>query len=197
MKTKNSNPANLLAGKSVQPIIVLYFQINHLKQLYRQGWLRKGRDIREEFCESVADHSFGMTLLAIFICELYFPYLDVLKVVMMCLLHELGEIKNGDPCSPTNHKDKLEKYHNEQRAITELLRDIPDQDKYLALWEEFENGDSAEAHLVRQLDKLEMAFQSKIYALQHGKNLQEFIDDVRTHLKSKNLLKILAELETI
>ena len=115
----------------------------------------------------------------------------------MCLIHELGEIKNGDPRSPTNPKDKLEKYHNEQKAIIELLKDLPNQDKYLALWEEFENGNSAEARLVRQLDKLEMAFQSKIYALQHGKNLQEFIDDVRTHLESEELLKILAEIEAI
>src|ERR1035437_6300191 len=188
MRTKNSNPVNFLAGKTLQPIIVLYFQINHLKQLYRQGWLKKGRDVPERYCESVADHSFGMAVLAIFVCEMYFPTLDTLKVVMMCLLHELGEIVNGDPPSTEDKVLKAEKHQRERQAITDILSDIPNGEKYVSLWDEFEEGKIPEARLVKQLDKLEMGLQSKIYTLQHGNDLQEFIDHVRPYLESPELL---------
>ena len=197
MKTKNSNASLFLTGKRVEPIVLLYFQINHLKQLYRQGWLREGRDIPEKFCESVADHVFGMSLLGIFICELYFPKLDCLKVVKMCLTHELGEIINGDPRSPQDATGKKEKYLAERNAIIDLLKDFPYADDYLNLWEEFEEGTTPEAKLVKQLDKLEMAFQAKNYSLQHGKNLQEFLDDVRASLEAEELKNILAQVESL
>ena len=184
MKTKNSNPVRFLKGKSVEPIILLYFHINHLKQLYRQGWLRKGRDIPKSRCESVADHTFAMSILGLLVCDLYFSHLDCLKVLKMCLTHELGEIINGDPKSPRNKIAKRSKYIAERSAIIYLLKDFPNADEYLKLWEEFEEGKSQEAKLVRQLDKLEMALQAKIYSLQHRKNLQEFLDDVRAQLES-------------
>ncbi len=197
MKTKNSNAALFLTGKRVEPIVLLYFQLNHLKQLYSQGWLREGRDIPEKFCESVADHVFGMSLLGLFICELYFPKLDCFKVIKMCLTHELGEIINGDPRSPQDDAGKKEKYLAEHDAIIALLKDLPNAGDYLQLWEEFEEGASPEAKLVRQLDKLEMAFQAKIYSLQHGKNLQEFLDEVRTYLEAGELKAILTQVESL
>ncbi len=197
MKLKNANPFQFLAGKSVEPVILLYFQVNHLKQLYRQGWLRKGRNISKKYCESVADHILGISMLGLFVCQLYFPKLDLLKVLMMCLTHELGEIINGDPRSPKNRAGKQKKYSAERAAIILLLKGFPDAGKYLKLWEEFERGRSPEAKLVKQLDKLEMAFQAKIYSLQHGKNLQEFLDDVRTHLESGELKKLLTQIEAL
>ena len=197
MRTKNTNPAFLLAGKSLQPIIVLYFQINHLKQLYRQGWLREGRDVPEIYCESDADHCFAMAVLGIFICDLYFPDANVLTVIMMCLLHELGEIIHGDPPSTDDPDLKAEKHRNERHAIVELLKDIPNAEKYIDLWEEFEEGKTLEARLVKQLDRLEMALQSKIYTLQHRNDLQEFIDGVYPHLESPELIAILVEVDSI
>ncbi len=197
MKIKNANPARLLDGKMLEPLTLLYFQINHLKQLYRQGWLKKGRDIPESQCESVADHIFGMSILALFVCDLYFPSLDRLKILRMCLTHELGEIINGDPRSPTDEAGKQEKYVAERAAIIELLKGFPSADEYLKLWEEFEEGKSPEARLVKQLDKLEMALQAKIYSLQYGKNLQEFFDDVRPHLLSKELQLIFEQVENL
>ncbi len=54
-----------------QPLIQAYFELNHLKQLYRQGWLRVG--IPPERCESVAEHSLGVALLCLFIADCVVP----------------------------------------------------------------------------------------------------------------------------
>ncbi|MDF5719903.1 MAG: hypothetical protein PUP91_05335 [Rhizonema sp. PD37] len=42
MKTKALIPHSLLSHKEVSAIVEAYFEFNHLKQLYRQGWLQHG-----------------------------------------------------------------------------------------------------------------------------------------------------------
>ncbi|WP_016879782.1 HD domain-containing protein, partial [Chlorogloeopsis fritschii] len=78
MHTKAPLPIALLEGKTTLPIIEAYFEFNHLKQLYRQGWLRHG--IEPKYCESVAEHSFGVALLALFLADEYSLDLDKTKV---------------------------------------------------------------------------------------------------------------------
>jgi len=194
MKTKNANPANFLSGQNTSPILFLYFQINHLKQIYRKGYRLRG--ITENFCESVADHTFGMATLAIFICEIYFPKLDLLKVIVMTIIHELGEIENGD-ITPHDGVSESVKYQLEHDSIQRLLKDFPGGEKYLEIWKEFERKETPEAKLVKQLDKLEMIFQSKIYKLQHGMNPQDFFKNAREEIRSPELLEILEEVERI
>jgi len=114
----------------------------------------------------------------------------------MIIIHELGEIENGDI---TPHDGVLisVKYQKEHDSIQYLLKDFLGGQKYLELWKEFEKGETPEAKLVKQLDKLEMGFQSKIYQLQHGMDVQDFMDSTRKALSSPELLKILEEVERI
>lgn len=78
----------------MHPLIEMYFEFNQLKQLYRQGWLK--RNIPTSHCESVADHSPGVAVLAMFISEAHFPDLDTLNILRMALIHNFGEIYAGD-----------------------------------------------------------------------------------------------------
>ena len=195
MKTKNGNPAHMLSGH-VDPLIRLYFQVNHLKQLYRQGWLKKGREIPEVQCESVAEHIFGMAILALFVCDAYFPDLDKNRVVTMSLIHELGEIKDGDKFI-TDPDEKRARREAVRAAITELLAEFPAGSVYLELWEEFERGDTKEARLVRELDKLEMLMQATIYSRQHDKDLSDFFVSSDGHIKSPELRDLLKALEDL
>ncbi len=195
MKVKNENPTGFL-GDGVDPLIRLYFQVNHLKQLYRQGWLKEGRDIPEHQCESVADHIFGMALLAMFVCDAHFPELDKNKVVTMTLIHELGEIQDGDKYV-TDASEKRERLSAERSAITRLLADFPNGSLYIDLWEEFELGETKEARLVRELDKLEMVMQAAIYSRQHDKDLSEFFLSSDGHIRSDVLREIFESIKNL
>jgi putative hydrolases of HD superfamily len=193
MKIKNPNPVAFL-DPTVDPLITLYFEVNHLKQLFRQGWLERG--VSEAKCESVAEHCFGMAILAMFICDAYFPTLDKAKVVMMCLVHEFGEIGVGDVTPAHNIPVDL-RHQQEFESIQKLLAPIAGSEKYLALWEEFEKAETPEAVLVKQLDRLEMGLQAKIYGLQTGKNLQEFIESARAKMIAPELQALLNNVEAI
>lgn len=165
MITKNTNPIEFLAGKNIDPVIEIYFQINHLKHLFRQGWLARG--IPENKCESVGDHTFAVALFAMMIAKKYFPKLDMLKALKMSLIHELGEIDNGD-LTPFDKVSKEDKYAAEKAGIKKIFSRFPEGEEYLELWEEFEENKSPEAKFVKQIDQLEKAMQAAVYAKQYS-----------------------------
>lgn len=194
MITKNTNPFEFLAGKKVDPVIEIYFQINHLKHLLRQGWLMRG--IPENKCESVGDHTFAVVLFGMMIAKKYFPKLNIEKVIKMSLIHELGEIDGGD-ITPHDGIDKNEKYKIERKGIEKIFVNFPEGKEYLDLWLEFEENKSSEARFVKQIDKLEMAMQATVYSKQYGKNLGEFIESARARITDEKLLDFLDELKKI
>jgi 5'-deoxynucleotidase YfbR-like HD superfamily hydrolase len=58
------------------------------------------------------------------------------------------------------------------------LREVPNRDRYLALWQEFACGQSTEAKLVKNVDKFEMALQAYEYQKAHPElDLAEFLED--------------------
>lgn len=194
MITKNTNPIELLAGKKIDPIIEIYFQINHLKHLLRQGWLMRG--IPEDKCESVGDHTFAVALFGMMIAKKYFPKLDMEKVIKMSLVHELGEIDGGD-ITPFDGVSKKEKSDIEEKGIRKMFANFQEGEEYLELWKEFEGNKTEEAKFVKQIDQLEKAMQSAVYAKQYGKNLDEFVESARVRITDEKLIEFLEELKKI
>ena len=190
MKTKNRNPALLLAGKKVDPIIEFYFEFNHLKQLFRQGWLLNG--VPEDKCESVADHLFSVCLLSLIIGRNYFSSLDITKLLEMAIIHELGEINIGD-VTPHDRIPKKVKYEWELKGIIEVMSKIPNGKHYISLWKEYEEGQTPEAKLLRQVDYLEMGLQACIYSMRYDIPIDDFIRSTKKRLYDKKLIDIFDE----
>ena len=71
-------------------IVELILKAEKLKGVKRTGWVRKG--IPE--AESVADHSFGVAILALLLSLP--PEIDRDALIKMALLHDLGESVIGD-----------------------------------------------------------------------------------------------------
>ncbi|MCB0297241.1 MAG: HD domain-containing protein [Calditrichaeota bacterium] len=190
MKTKQTNPHILLSGKSPAPLLEIFFEINHLKQLFRQGWLRH---LAPAQCESVAEHTLATVLMAWMLADTLFPELDRERVLMLALLHDIGEIYAGD-ITPADAVSAGEKHRRESAAVRRIVGKLPRGERYLALWEEYESGATPEARLVKQVDKLEMALQACIYEHQHGLNLQEFLDSAALVLESPELKSLFEQI---
>lgn len=194
MITKGGNPADALAGKKPPALVEAVFELNQLKNLYRQGWLRRG--IPEERCESVAEHVFSMAMLAWWIIDEYFPGLDRGKILRMTLVHELGEIYTGD-ITPGDRIEPQEKHRRERESLWKVVGKLSKGPEYLALWEEFEAGETAEAKFVRQIDRLEMGFQAVIYEQGGFSRMEEFLGSAETTVKDPVLQSILADLSRL
>ncbi len=194
MHTKAAPAIGLLQDRRPSPLIEAYFELHHLKQLYRQGWLRVG--VPRETCESVAEHSFFVALLCLFLADSCFPEADAAKLVRMALLHDAGEARAGD-ITPHDGVGREEKLRREREAVQKLFAELPRGADYLALWEEYEQGTSFEARLVRQVDRLEMGLQATVYEHQGAGDLSQFFASVHKVLETPELKLLLTELETL
>ncbi len=164
----------------VNSFLSLLDQINHLKQLPRTGWLLAG----VAPVESIADHSFAVTILALGLVEtinadlaayaLDKP-LDADRVIKIALVHDLAEsILTDLPKRSTDLLGRAVKHAAEARALAHLLADLPNGDFYQLLWAEYANNSSPEARLVHDADKLEMVHQALCYERRGQHNLEEF-----------------------
>jgi putative hydrolase of HD superfamily len=176
MEMKADNPVTLLKDQDLDPVIQAYFELCQLKQLYRQGWLRRG--VSRERCESVAEHSFACAALATWLAQAYYPQLDLSKVLRMALLHDFGEIYAGD-IIPVDAVEAEEKHRREAGSVEQVFAKLPGGAVYLSLWKEFERNETAEARFVRQVDRLEMGLQAGLYALQGLLEPDEFFASAR------------------
>ena len=147
-----------------------------LKGVTRAGWVRAG----VEAPESVAAHSWGMALLALLDCP---PELDRERVLSLCLLHDLPEVRVGD-LTPHDGVSKTEKAQREARAADGLLAAHP---RLRALVAEYAEGQTPEARYVRALDKVDMALQARVYAREQDVNTEEFVHSARRALRDHPL----------
>ena len=148
-----------------------------LKNEKRKGWILK-TGIKEP--ESVADHTFRMTLMAMIIGDI--NNLDTCKMIRMAILHDLGEAITGDLLP----QEKINKKQEEENAMEQILNLLPKKIsmQYSSVWRELKMGLSLEAKLVKQIDRFEMAFQALEYSgVSNIKN-----DLLRLHDSAKNLL---------
>jgi len=194
MLTKSDPPISLLEDLEVPAIILSYFELFQLKQLYRQGWLKRG--IPSEVCESVAEHSFGVALLALWLADTYYPELDTQKVLCMALLHDFGEVYAGD-IIPGDQVPIDEKRARELSSVEQVFSKLPGGEEYIDLWKEFEMGDSPEARFVRQIDRLEMGFQAAVYRSQGFDGMDEFFQSAEHALSDPVLLGLLETLKSL
>ena len=190
MKEKAGNPAELLDNNS-SSFVRLYFELCHLKQIYRQGWLQRG--IPAKRCESVAEHSYGVAMLTMFVSEEHFPELDSLKVMRLALLHDFGEIDAGD-LTPSDGVDKAKKNRMERESVERVCSFSPVGDRFVELWNEYEAGETPEAKFVRQIEKLEMALQAAVYEKQGFQGLADFFESAGREIEEGELKGILEEL---
>ncbi|WP_322510182.1 HD domain-containing protein [Anaerolinea sp.] len=161
MEWKTSLDEAFLERLEEFPALRAFYQVQHLKHLYRQGWLKAG--VPKERCETVSDHIFGVTMLCWLLIEAESaPQVNPERALRMALIHELGEIYAGD-LTPSDAIPAEEKHARERQSLERVLENLPGAEDLRALWEEFEAGATPEARLVHQADRLEMALQAVTY----------------------------------
>ena len=122
-----------------------------LKDAVRHCYTSGGRH------ESVAEHSWRITLMAYFVSD-EFPEADLLKIMKMCLIHDLGEAFTGDiPAFEKTERDS----EKEADVLDEWVKTLPEPfDKEMAeLYREMEEQQTLEARIYKALDKLEALIQ--------------------------------------
>jgi putative hydrolase of HD superfamily len=161
----------------VQTLLDFIEEIGVLKNIPRIGWQFRG--IKN--CESVADHCYRVSLLAMLLADILVEQgvrLNAEKVMRIALLHEIAEARVTDiPAVSLGYIPAEVKSQAEQKAAEAMLNPFGALgERYLALWEEFEQRSTLEARVVRTADKLEMLIQAYQYEKTGYQSLGDFWD---------------------
>lgn len=122
-----------------------------LKNTPRHSWTSSGRR------ESVAEHSWRLSLMAYFIKD-EFPEADINKVILMAILHDMGEAFTGDiPAFLKTNEDS----QKESKQIDQWIDTLPSpfHEEVRALFLEMEELKTQEARMYKALDKMEAVIQ--------------------------------------
>lgn len=125
-----------------------------LKDTTRHCYTRNGRR------ESVAEHSWMMTLMGFFMKD-EFPDVDMDKVIRMCIIHDLGEAFTGD--IPTFEKNEAHE-KSEEELLNMWVETLPTNTakEMRELYEEMAKRESKEAKVYKAIDSLEALIQHNI-----------------------------------
>ena len=144
---------------NIKNAIKFYVLCNKLKDLIRKGPITW--NVNRERIESVAEHIYGVQMLAISIYYQFNYKLDLNKVIYMLAIHELEEIEIGDlTFLETTREDKL---INGRKATEFILEDFIGKQEILNILDEYNERKTEEAIFAYHCDKLECDIQIKLY----------------------------------
>lgn len=152
----------------------LLFEARMLKAIPRSGFqfLGAGR-------ESVAEHVYAAAFTGYVMSQLH-PDVDALKLISMCLVHDLAEARIGD----LNSVHKAYSRPDEPQAVADAIRGLPFGAQLKALIDEYNTGTSPEARLARDADQISLILELKD------------LDDIGYHPPQDWLPHVLSRLQT-
>ena len=106
--------------------------------------------------ENDAEHAWHMAIMAYLLAEYANEEIDVLKTIMMLLIHDLVEIDAGDTYA-YDESGKATQRERELKAADRIFSLLPKEQgqKLRALWDEFEERETAEAKFARTMDNIQ------------------------------------------
>ena len=167
--------------------------VQRIKGVKRTGWVRE----RVHGPESVGDHMYSMGVLAMLIADAD-PTVDRDRCVRMALVHDLAEAIVGD-ITPFDGVPKAEKQRLESEAMHRIVgsakrpRLAADM---LSLWREYDAGQTPEARLVKDIDKLEMIATAHAYETAQQIDLEGFFRSTEGRIRHPVAAAMSAELRS-
>jgi putative hydrolase of HD superfamily len=148
---KSSGEASKESRSTNRSIVDFFFELGMLKKTPRSGYqfLGSGK-------ESVADHSFRMTMIGYTMAKLS-PEVDVFKVITLCLFHDVPEARTGD----LNYVNKRYVSSREREAVLDLAETLPFGEDYKTLFEEYKEGKTEEAKIAHDADQMDLILELK------------------------------------
>jgi len=132
-------------------------QLRFLREIDRlKGVIRQSPLLDRSRRENSAEHSWHLAMYAMVLAEYASDAIDSTRVVQMLLLHDIVEVDVGD--TPVHGAGSPgQQAALEARAAQRLFGLLPPGQgaRFLALWNEFESGESADARFAKALDRFQ------------------------------------------
>jgi len=160
------------------------FEVGMLCKTPRSGYqfLGSGR-------ESVAEHVLRTVFIGYVLCKIN-DSLDELRVLKMCVLHDLPEARTGD----MNYVNKKYVEVDEAKAVRELTDGLVFGDDIRQAIEEFNAKETKESQIARDADQIALILQLKEYGDLGNKYSDEWIKYALQRLSTEEGKKLAASI---
>lgn len=126
-------------------------EIDKEKNIFRQTHLSgHGRN------ENDAEHAWHMSIMAYLLKEYSNEKIDISRVMIMCLIHDIVEIDAGDTYAYDTEGLKTQKSREDAaKERTFSLLPVEQKEEMTALFDEFEKNETSEAKFAHAMDNLQ------------------------------------------
>ena len=170
-------------------------EIDKVKNIFRQthlsGYIRNEND---------AEHSWHMAVMAYLLKEYANEKVDIAKVMLMCLVHDIVEIDAGDTYAYDVERLKTQK-SRENAAKERIFSILPEEQKieFIALFDEFEAYETPESKFAHAMDNLQPLLLNNSNGGRDWKEHKVEVDQVykrqeKTKLGSTKLFEIIDQI---
>lgn len=168
----------------MESIADFLFEMGMLCKTPRSGYqfLGSGR-------ESVAEHVLRTVYTGYALCKLN-PSLNELRVLKMCVLHDLPEARTGD----MNYVNKKYVRVDEAKAVRELTESLSFGEDIRQAIDEFNAKETAESRIARDADQIALILQLKEYGDLGNKYSEEWIEYALKRLCTEEGKKLAARI---
>lgn len=156
------------------------FEVGMLQRTPRTGFQFLGSG-----CESVAEHVLR-TIFTGYVLSKLEPEVDQLKILKLCLFHDLSEARTGD----MNYVNKKYVTVDEEKAVSELADTLSFGGEIKSLVSEFNERKSREALIAHDADQLSLILRLKECGDLGNKYSREWIDFAIQRLATDNAKKL-------
>jgi putative hydrolases of HD superfamily len=163
--------AESLKVKANRTLLDVFLEAQMLDRIPRSGYVLRG----VANPESVSEHSWHVLFL-VWTLGARIEEIDLFRAVEIALVHDLAELRIGDlPRTSSHYFPEGAKKAAESAAMADILAPLPE--RALALYEEYQQGASPEARLVKACDKLQLMLKVAVYERWGTGALAEFWDN--------------------
>lgn len=157
--------------KANQTLLDLLLEVQTLDRIPRSGYVLRG--VADP--ESVTEHTCHVLLL-VWALGARIEGIDVHRAMEIALVHDLAELRIGDlPRTSSHYFPAGAKKEAEAAAMADVL--APMAERALPLYEEYQQGTTPEARLVKACDKLQLMLKVMVYERWGTGALSEFWDN--------------------
>jgi putative hydrolase of HD superfamily len=164
---------------NLKKIVNFLYEVGTARNLVRSHY-----QVIKNANDTIAAHSFRVAIIGLILAELENVSQD--RVLKMCLLHDLAELRTGD----ANFLNQYYRVENEEKAIEDQWKNIAGGKKVISLLKEYNTRKSKEARVSKDADILDQIFLQKEYLSQSPYDFKKWHDYKECQLKTKSALKI-------
>lgn len=137
--------------KRIEKQLAFSLEIDKVKNIFRQTHLSgNGRNKND------AEHSWHMAIMAYLLREYSNEDIDIAKVMLMCLIHDIVEIDAGDTYAYDAEALQSQKAR-EDAAKQRIFAILPEEQaqELIAIFDEFEEYETAESKFAHAMDNIQ------------------------------------------